>query len=328
MLTLPAFALHRPTTAAQAVQTQAETGGRYVAGGTDLLPNLKHGLDAPEHLIAVDHLPELHGAAPHRGGVLLGAGLSLHHLATDPAVRAHAAALAEAASQVAGPQHRRMGTLGGNVMLDTRCLFLNQTQAWRDALGGCLKADGDWCHVLGSRKACVAAQSSDTVPVLVALDAVVVAETTDGPVERPIRTLYGTDGRLDQLHDLPDGALVTGVWLPPRVPRQRTAYRKVRSRAAIDFPQVSVAVLIGQDASDAITHLEVVLGALLPQPRRIRHLDAFLGASLTAEAIDAVAEHARRQARPQPQVHSDVDWRREIVPVEVRRALQGLTAPG
>ncbi len=327
MLTLPPFTLHRPTSAADAVALQTRTGGRYLAGGTDLLPNLKHGLDAPEHLIAVGDVAELHALEDHDGGLLLGAGLSLHRVATDPAVADHLPALAHAAALVAAPQHRRMGTLGGNVMLDTRCLFLNQTRAWRDALGGCLKSDGDWCHVLGSAKACVAAQSSDTVPVLVAADAVVHGVGPHGPVTLPIRDLYGSDGRLERLHALPPGTLVTGVWLPPRRPGQRSAYRKVRTRAAVDFPQLSVAVVLAEE-DGRLTQLEVVMGALLPQPRRLRHLDGFLGHRLDAALIDAVADHARRQARPQPQVHSDPEWRRQVIPVEVRRALVGLTAPG
>jgi len=328
VLTLPPFTLHRPATVAEAVALRADTGGRYIAGGTDLLPNLKQGLDAPKHLIAVDHLAELHDIAPERGGVRVGAGVTLKELAGSDLVRGHLPALAEAAGLVAGPQHRHMGTLGGNVMLDTRCVFLNQTRAWRDALGGCLKAEGDWCHVLGSAKACVAAQSSDTVPVLVAANAVVRAETPTGPVEQPIRALYGTDGRLDRLHHLPAGALVTGVFLPELAPGTRSTYRKVRSRAAVDFPQLSVAALLAIDDDDRLIALEVVLGALLPQPRRVRHLDPFLGKPLSDPAVEAIAEHARKQARPQPQVHSDPNWRRSVVPVEVARALRSLRRPG
>lgn len=328
MLTLPPFTLHRPQTVEEAVATQAATGGRYLAGGTDLLPNLKQGLDAPAHLISLAGVPDLRGVQWRGdGSVWLGANTTLHELATDPDVIARLPALAEAAGGVAGPQHRRMGTLGGNVMLDTRCVYYNQSAAWREALGGCLKADGTWCHVVGSAKACVAAQSSDTVPVLVALDAGVRARTVEGPTSCPMGALYGTDGRRDRMHTLPAGALVAGLLIPPPPPGQRMAYRKVRARGAVDFPQLSVAVRAAWGENGALTALDVVIGAMLPRPRRVTHLEGFLGAPLDAASVDAIAGHAERQARPQPQLHSAPWWRKELVRVEVARALMSLGLP-
>jgi len=220
-----------------------------------------------------------------------------------------------------------MGTLGGNVMLDTRCVFFNQTRAWRDALGGCLKSEGDWCHVLGSAKACVAAQSGDTVPVLCAADAMLQVETPDGPLQKPIRELYGTDGRRDRLHQLPPSALLTGIWLPPRPAGSRSVYRKVRPRAAVDFPQLGVAVVLSLDDHQRLQAIDIVIGALLPQPRRIRHLDRYLGCNLDDATIASMAEHAWKQARPQPQVHGAPSWRRDVLRVEVTRALETLRPP-
>jgi 4-hydroxybenzoyl-CoA reductase subunit beta len=318
--------VHTPTTIEQAVQLHTSLGdARYLAGGTDLLPNRKHQLHTEEHLVALQGIDELRGIERLPDGSLrLGALATLHQIAGHPLVRAHAPALAYAASQIAGPQHRRMGTLGGNVMLDTRCLFYNQSKAWRTALGSCLKAEGSWCHVIGSSKGCVAAQSSDTVPVLLAFDAALHAHSPEGAHEVPFASLYTNDGRQGRHLRLPPGALLTHVVLPPVAAGTRSVYRKVRSRAAIDFPQLGVAARGVLDPDGVCTDLAVVLGALLPQPRVVRHTDVAVGTRLDDTVIEAVAEHAFKQARPQSQVHGDPDWRREQVRVNVRRALHSL----
>ena len=326
MLRMPSFEVHHPTTVAEAVALHEQLGdARYLAGGTDLLPNLKHHLHAPAHLVALHQVPELRGLRHDDDGALhLGALTSLHTLATDPIVRGHAPALAAAASMIAGPQHRHMGTLGGNVLLDTRCLFYNQTRAWRQALGSCLKAEGTWCHVIGSAKGCVAAQSSDTVPVLVAFDARLHAHSPQGEHVVALRSLYGTDGRLDRHTQLPSGAILTRIVVPPAAPGTRSVYRKLRTRAAVDFPQLGVAAVGAFDGEGRCTALEVVLGALLPQPRRLRHMERAIGEVLQDPLIEQLAEHGYKQARPQPQLHGDVAWRRQMVRVEVARALRSL----
>lgn len=325
MLPLPELQVHRPTTVEEAVALhQRLERAMYLAGGTDVLPNLKHHLYDVDHLIALQGIPGLDTAAHAPDGRLaLGAGLALEALVQHPVVRGHAPALADAASRIAGPQHRRMGTLGGNVLLDTRCVFYNQSKAWRTALGSCLKAEGTWCHVIGSAKGCVAAQSSDTVPVLLAFGATLRAVGPEGPVEMPLEALYGTDGRRGRHLALPPGALLTHVVLPPIEPGVRSVYRKVRPREAIDFPQLGVAA-VGRFEGDRCVELTVVLGALLPKPRAVGHIDRHLPGPLDDARIDAIAEHAWKQARPQPQIHGDPSWRRDLVKVEVARALRAL----
>ena len=193
---LPAFQYHRPGTPEEVVSLLSKHAGNIdiVAGGTDLLPNLKHGLFSPKHLVSLSKVQGFDGISQDADGTMrIGAGTSLHTLATSAVLAQSIPALSRAASLIAGPQHRRMGTIGGNVMLDTRCLFYNQTEAWRDGLGYCLKKDGDWCHVIGSKATCVAAQSSDSVPVLLSVDAALEVLTPSGMQSVPMSELYRQD---------------------------------------------------------------------------------------------------------------------------------------
>ena len=196
MLRLTPFSVHHPTSAQQAVQLHKELEEtRYIAGGTDILPNIKHGLLAPPNLISLKNVSELQGL--HRdedGSIWIGASTTLHDLSEHPIVRESLPALANAAASIAGPQHRRMGTVGGNIMLDTRCLFYNQSAQWRHALGYCLKAEGDWCHVIGSKATCVAANSADTVPVFLSVGAELQLMTEAGTTRLSLDELYNQNG--------------------------------------------------------------------------------------------------------------------------------------
>lgn len=326
MLRMPGFEVHLPTTAEEAVALRAELAeSEYVAGGTDLLVNLKHKLHEPKHLVSLQQVADFdHLSLDEDGTLFLGAGATLHRVATSELVQREVPALAEAAGSVAGPQHRRMGTIGGNVMLDTRCLFYNQTRDWRKALGWCLKAEGDWCHVIGSAKACVAAQSSDTVPVLVALDArIEVLVPGEGRTQVPIRELFTKDGRRDRVHTVPATSLVTGVHIPPRAAGHVSTYRKIRTREAVDYPQLGVAIVAALDG-EVLTQLEVVIGAMLPQPKRLTKLDDALGKPLDDALIEHLAERGFKQVRPQPNIHGSTEWRRHMARVELRRGLQSL----
>ncbi|MEN0061985.1 MAG: FAD binding domain-containing protein [Myxococcota bacterium] len=321
MLRMPAFDVLRPTSVDEAVALRRQhPASRYVAGGTDLLPNLKHGLDAPTHLVSLSHVEGLAQITATDEAIRIGARTTIHTLATDPIVQTELPGLAQAASTIAGPQHRRMGTLGGNVLLDTRCLFYNQTEAWRTAVGFCLKKDGQWCHVIGSPKACVAAQSSDSVPMLIALGATVHFATPDGPAEIELSSLFTTDGRRESHRTVPAEALLTEVVVPRPRPGHRSVYRKVRARNAVDYPQLSVA-FAGTFDGTTCQSLRVVLGAMLPQPKVLKGSETLVGTEITDEAATAFAERAFKQARPQPQIHGDPEWRRHLARVETYRGL-------
>lgn len=321
MLRMEPFALKTARTYPEALQLwAANPGAIYVAGGTDLLPNLKHKIVKAETVIALD----VPGAIHDEGDtVVIDGAVKLHTLATNPLVRDLLAPLARAAGLVAGPQIRAMGTIGGNVLLDTRCLYYNQTAFWRGALGHCLKAEGTWCHVVGGPKTCVAAQSSDTVPVLLALDASLRLLGPAGERTLAIRDLYRFNG-MDHL-SIQKGELLTAIVVKKPAPGFRGSYQKLRTRDSIDFPQLGVAIT-GTWDGDVPSALEIVVGAANPQPKPVRGLDAVLGQPMDEARATAVADMVHKQTRPQGSVHGDVAWRRQMASVFTRRGLLALAA--
>lgn len=322
MLRMAPFTYQRARTYAEALDLWlAAEAPTYIAGGTDLLPNMKHGIVSPRTLV---NLGEIAGGVVIEGDTLvIGAGTKLNTLATDPVIRERVPPLARAASLVAGPQIRAMGTLGGNVLLDTRCLYYNQTAFWRGALGHCLKAEGTWCHVIGGPKTCVAAQSSDTVPVLLALDASLRLLGPAGARTLAIRDLYRFNG-MDHL-SIQKGELLTAIVVPTPAAGFRGSYQKLRTRDSIDFPQLGVA-MTGTFDGPVPTALEIVIGAANPQPKPIRGLEAFLGAPLDDTNAAAIADLVYKQTRPQAAVHGDPAWRRQMASVYTRRGLLALAA--
>ena len=317
MLRMTPFELVAARSPDEALELHAAVpGALYVAGGTDLLPNIKQGLFAPPRVV------NLAGALPvglreEPDQIVIGAGTRLSQLARTTALPA----LAAAAGLVAGPQIRNMGTIGGNILLDTRCLFYNQTAHWRASLGHCLKAEGTWCHVVGGPKTCVATQSSDTVPVLLTLDARIRLRGPQGERLLPLRELYAFNG-MKHLKIEP-GELLTAVEIPRPAPGTVGAYSKLRTRDAIDFPQLGLAVSLRQE-DGAIAALDIVVGAINPQPKLVPGLDAFVGRVLDEGAIEEIAELVFQRSRPQGSVVGDVAWRRQMARVYTRRALRQL----
>lgn len=322
MLRMSEFAYHQPASAKEAVSLwHTLESAMYVAGGTDLYPNLKHKLFSPKHVIGLGGLPtpEVRETATH---FELDAGLSLHAIATHPVLQRALAPLTESAGLIAGPQIRRMGTLGGNVLLDTRCLYYNQSEFWREALGYCLKKQGDWCHVIGGPKTCVAAQSSDTVPVLLALNASIVLLSPTGERELALRDLFNFNG-MDHLR-IEKGELLTVIRIPKPPAGFRGCYKKLRTRDSIDFPQVGLAVC-GVWRGEVLEQLEIVVGAISPKPKPIKGLAAFFGQPLGEAEIEAIGALVYKQSRPQAAIHGDPQWRRTMTRIFTLRALQELS---
>jgi 4-hydroxybenzoyl-CoA reductase subunit beta len=326
MLPLPLFRHHAPTRLEEVVALLAELGprARLIAGGTDLLPNMKHGLLEPEHLISLRRVEGLRGVTAGTNELRIGAMTPLAEVAADAAVRADAAALGEAAASVGGPHHRRMGTLGGNVCLDTRCLYFNQTHFWREALGFCLKKDGSACHVVASGQSCVAAASNDSAPALIALGARVVVHSASGERVVEAGDFYTPDG----IHNtvLGSGDVVTAV-LVPKVAGRRSSFEKLRRRGAIDFPLLDVAARVDRDG-DRIASLALVVSTLAARPRAIQPAARrAAGEKLDDALVAELGELAYKQCRPLSNVDGDVDWRRQMVRVLVRKALGRLAEP-
>jgi len=327
VLRLPPFRYHRPTTVGEAVALLGEHAGDAmpVAGGTDLIPNMKHRLFEPAHLVALKGIAEMKGIRQEDGHLRVGASETLSAVASDPLVLSRFPALADAAGHVAGPQLRNMGTLGGNLCLDTRCTYYNQTAFWRQALGYCLKKDGTVCHVTRVGKKCVAAHSADTPPVLMVLDAVAVLVGPAGRREIPVRDFFLADGIDNTRREA--GELVTEIRIPMAAAERRSAYAKLRQRKSIDFPLLTVAVSADLDSDGSVRSLEGVVTGLGSRPRRLTGWsEVALGRRLDDELVAELTERAHRQCHPLENMTLDPEWRRAMVPVYVRRALDQVRA--
>ena len=251
----------------------------------------------------------------------LGASATLTEVSRNPLVRRSFPSLAEAAGKVAGPQIRNQGTIGGNLCLDTRCTYYNQSLFWRQALGFCLKKDGDLCHVTKVGKKCVAAHSADTVPVLMTLRAVVELASAEGTRSLPVDDFFVADGRWNTVRR-PD-ELVVRVRIPAPPPGLRTAYRKLRQRQSIDFPLLSVALAAEVAEDRTVRGMSLVVSALGSRPRAVAGLDKVAAGRPVGEVADAVAQQAFKQCHPLENIIVDPEWRRAMVPVYVRRAVEG-----
>jgi 4-hydroxybenzoyl-CoA reductase subunit beta len=328
VLRLPRFRYHRPERVDAAVALLAEHGpdAMVMAGGTDLMPNMKHGLFTPGHVVSLGRIPELARIREEGGEIHLGAAVTLADLSSHPLVRQRLGSLATAAGLVAGPQIRNRATLGGNLCLDTRCTYYNQTEFWRSALGYCLKKDGDVCHVTRVGKKCVAAHSADTPPVLMTLNALVDLVGPGGERTLPVRDFFLADGIANTRRD--PGEVVVRVRVPVPAPSLRTAYVKLRPRKSIDFPILSVAVAGQLDEEGRVFSICGVVTALGSRPRELTGWDELaVGRILNEEVMEALAQRAWAQCHPLENIIVDPEWRRAMVPVHVRRALSELLKP-
>lgn len=339
MLRLHEYAYHRPSTLAEAAAfLRAHEDALPIAGGTDLMPNMKHRLFTPRHLVALKGVRELHGiwmadaeGRPVDTGsadatqLVVGACTTLTEVARSPLVRQAMPSLAQAAGQVAGPQIRNQGTIGGNLCLDTRCTYYNQSFFWRQALGFCLKKDGDVCHVTRTGKKCVAAHSADTVPALITLGAEVDLVSADGTRTVGVDPFFVADGQWNTVRRRDE--ILARVRIPLPGADVRTAYTKVRQRNSIDFPLLSIAAAVELEADETVRRMSLVVSALGSRPRVVTGLDRIAAGHRVDAVAEAVAQQAFKQCHPLENIIVDPDWRRAMVPVYVRRTLLGLAPP-
>jgi 4-hydroxybenzoyl-CoA reductase subunit beta len=319
MMTLPAIEVLRPETVAEAVEAlRANPGARLLAGGTDIVPNLKYGMYDTQRLVALRGLSKELRYVREDAGLRLGALCTIDELAASERVKSRVPALADACGQIAGPQLRRMGTLGGNLCLDTRCVYVNQSHFWRSALGFCLKKDGTACHVVAGGKRCVAAASNDTAPVLLALDASVRIVSPRGEKTVPLREFYLADGIHNTVLE-PDDLLVE-VQIPQSAFAKRQAFAKLRTRAAIDFPALNLAVALELDGA-AVKSISLAVSALAARPALVKGLGDLIGQKADARFAEELGRRAQKQCKPLTNIGIDPDWRRDILPVLVRRTV-------
>ncbi len=319
------FTLHRPTGIEEAVKLHAgNPEARYLAGGTDMVVNVRRGIEKPGALIDLGAIEALREIRTDGDGLHLGAGVTLETLAACDAARAEFTAIAEAAAEVAGPTHRQYGTLGGNLCLDTRCLYYNQSEWWRSANEFCLKNLGETCHVAPGGKRCFAAFSGDVAPALLVHGAEIEIIGPDGNRRIPLAELYRDDG-MDHL-TLGPGELLTMVHVPKPASGARSSYAKARVRGSIDFPLAGAAVRLHLAADGTLADLKVALTAVNPSPRLLRNTDRFAGRRLDDEALDELRDMARHQARPMKTTTVKPWYRRRVAGALVRRLAARLAA--
>lgn len=336
-MSLPAFKLLRPRTVEEAVGLLAKHVGpgagsavvdagdsppriRIVAGGTDLIPSMRQRLFEPQYVLDVRGIGELKGVHPQPdGGVEIGALTSLSAIERSDFLRQQFPVLAEAAGTVASPVLRNMGTIGGNICLDTRCLWYNQSPAWRKACGFCIKKDGDLCHVAPGGSKCWAAFSGDTPPALLCLNAEIEILSASARRHIPLHEFYtgmGDDYRRLQAHEL-----VTRIFLPAASAGWHGGYRKLRIRGSIDYPLAGVAVAIKRD-NGHVADARIALTAVNPAPVLVKGVRELLaGRPLTGELASRAGDLAAKTAKPLTTSALTPEYRREMIRVFARRAL-------
>ncbi len=301
MLRLPWFEFRAPRSVAEAAKILAGEGpaAMLLAGGTDLLPNMKRRHQAPKVLVSLAGIEEL-----KRVNGAIGATVTLRQIVEN---RDSPMALRQAAAQVATPHLRNMGTLGGNLCLDTRCTYYNQTYEWRKAIDFCLKKDGSTCWVATASKRCVAVSSTDTAPALIALNAVVRLGSAEGEREIPVQDLYRNDG-IDYLSRRPD-EILTDVTVPSG---WKSTYWKLRRRGSFDFPILGVAAAL-KFSGDVVEEARIALGAVASRPFLVDKAGEFLkGKRLSDEVIAQAAELVANRAKPMDNTDMDLYWRKEV----------------
>jgi 4-hydroxybenzoyl-CoA reductase subunit beta len=321
-LSLPDFKLLRPRTIEDAVVHLDKYSGdiRVLAGGTDLIPSMRQKLFEPQYVLDLHGIATLRGIrAQADGGVEIGALISLRSIERSEFLRRHFPVLAEASATVASPTLRNMGTIGGNICLDTRCLWYNQSLTWRKGCGFCVKKDGDLCHVAPGGNKCWAAFSGDTPPALLCLHAEIEIASASGTRRVPLQDFY--TGLGDNYRKLQPNELVTRVFLPASTAGYRGVYRKLRVRGSIDYPLAGVAVAMKR-TNGHIEDARIAITAVNPAPMLIPDVTELLAGKVPDEALaETAGDLAARISKPLTTSALTPEYRREMIRVFTKRAI-------
>jgi 4-hydroxybenzoyl-CoA reductase subunit beta len=293
---------------------------RVLAGGTDLIPSMRQKLFEPEYVLDLRRVAELRGVQPQvKGTVVIGALTALSAIEKSAYLRQRYPVLTEAAATVASPVLRNMGTLGGNICLDTRCLWYNQSLTWRKGCGFCIKKDGDLCHVAPGGTKCWAAFSGDTPPALLCLRAEIEIVGPSGTRRLPLQNFYTGDGV--SYRNLLPNELVTRVFLPAESADYIGLYRKLRVRGSIDYPLAGVAIVMKR-SNGHVADARIALTAVNPAPLLVQRAGEMLIGNKIDEALaEAVADLAARTAKPLTTSALTPEYRREMIRVFTKRAV-------
>jgi 4-hydroxybenzoyl-CoA reductase subunit beta len=328
-MSLPDFQIARPRTLPEAVAFLRDHAGegalvtRILAGGTDLLPSMRQKLFEPEHVLDIRRIPELKGIREAEEGIEIGALTTLAEIEHSPILQKEYPVLTEAAKTVASPLLRNMGTIGGNICLDTRCLWYNQSLTWRKSCGFCIKKDGDLCHVAPGGTRCWAVFSGDTPPALLCLNAEIEIASASG--ERRIRLNEFYTGEGDAYRKLQPNELVTRVILPRASAGFAGVYRKLRIRGSIDYPLAGVAVALKHSKGNGHIHIEdirIAMTAVNPAPMLVKGLDAIVcGKTMNESLAESASDLAARVAKPLTTSALTPEYRREMIRAFAKRAI-------
>ena len=326
-MSLPEFKLLRPRDLEEAVRHLGEHAGnlRVLAGGTDLIPSMRQKLFEPEYVLDLRGITTMLGIRPQgNGGVEIGALTTLRAIERSDFLRQHYPVLTEAAATVASPVLRNMGTIGGNICLDTRCLWYNQSLTWRKGCGFCIKKDGDLCHVAPGGTKCWAVFSGDTPPALLCLNAEIEIASASGTRRLPLRDFY--TGLGDNYRKLQPNELVTRVFLPASTADYRGVYRKLRVRGSIDYPLAGVAVVMKR-SNGHIADARIGITAVNPAPLLVKGAGDLLTGKVVDEALAAAAgDLAAKTAKPLTTSALTPEYRREMIRVFTKRAVLAAAA--
>lgn len=326
-MSLPEFRLLRPRTLEEALAHLATHKGniRVLAGGTDLIPSMRQKLFEPQYVLDLRGISNLRGINPQAdGGVEIGALTTIRTIERSDFLRQRYPVLTEAASTVASPVLRNMGTIGGNICLDTRCLWYNQSLTWRKGCGFCIKKDGDLCHVAPGGTKCWAAFSGDTPPALLCLNAEIEIASADGTRCIPLVDFY--TGLGDNYRALQPHELVTRILLPASSAGYRGVYRKLRVRGSIDYPLAGVAVVMKR-SNGHVADARVGITAVNPAPLLVKGATALLAGKAIDEAMaEAVGDLAARISKPLTTSALTPEYRREMIRVFTKRAILAAAA--
>ncbi|PYX86828.1 MAG: 4-hydroxybenzoyl-CoA reductase subunit beta [Acidobacteria bacterium] len=320
-MSLPQFKLLRPRTVGEAIDQFAKhaSGIRVLAGGTDLIPSMRQKLFEPQFVLDIRHIAELKGIRQTEEGTEIGALTTLSVIEHSNFLRQHYPVLTEAAATVASPVLRNMGTIGGNICLDTRCLWYNQSLTWRKGCGFCIKKDGNLCHVAPGGSKCWAVFSGDTPPALLCLNAEVEIAGASGLRRVPLREFY--TGLGDNYRTLECNEILTRVLLPAAAAGFRGVYRKLRIRGSIDYPLAGVAVALKR-SNGHVSDARVAVTAVNPAPLLVKGASQMLEGKEVDDAIaEAVGDLAARTAKPLTTSALTPEYRREMIRVFTKRAV-------
>lgn len=324
MQSLPSFKLAKPRDLAEATALLAgDPNARVLAGGTDLVANLRDGLVVPSTLVDLGAIEELAALRIGARGIRIGARVTLARLAADVEIGTLYPAIAQAAASVAGPAHRSVATVGGNLCLDTRCVFYNQSEWWRRANRYCLKYRGDVCHVAPQGKSCQAAYSGDLAPALLALDAEAEIAGAGGSRRIALADLYVEDGAAHLA--LRAGEIVAAVHIPAHAAGLRCGYRKARVRGAIDFPLAGVAAALCVEGG-LLESLRVAVTGTNSRPFVLQGTDEWVGRALDETLPAAVGKRVQHQVRPLRTTVTAANYRRQVAAVLATRLVRELAS--